>query len=98
MTIEWGESIDDMMHEGQVNILLVDDQPNNLLALEAILAHEGRNLVRAQSGEQALLRVLDEDFAPILMDVQMPGMDGFDTSELILERDRSRHSPILFLT
>jgi signal transduction histidine kinase/DNA-binding response OmpR family regulator len=82
----------------RVNVLLVDDQPNNLLALEAVLAGEGLNLVRAHSGEQALLRILDDDYAAILMDVQMPGLDGFDTAELIRERDRSRHTPIIFLT
>ena len=87
-----------MKHEGRVSILLVDDQPNNLLALEAILDPHRLNLVRASSGEQALLRVLDDDFAAILMDVQMPGMDGFEAAELIRQRDRSKHTPILFLT
>jgi signal transduction histidine kinase/DNA-binding response OmpR family regulator len=87
-----------MTRDGKVNILLVDDQPHNLLALEAILGHEDLNLVRALSGEHALLRVLDDDFAAILMDVQMPGMDGFEAAELIRERDRSKHTPILFLT
>ena len=82
----------------KVNVLLVDDQPSNLLALEAILAGEGLNLVRAPTGEQALMRVLDDDYAAILMDVQMPGMDGFETAELIRQRDRSKHTPILFLT
>ena len=87
-----------MERQPEVNILLVDDQPSNLLALEAILAGEGLNLVRALSGGEALMRVLDEDFAVILMDVQMPGMDGFETAELIRQRDRSRHTPFLFLT
>ena len=87
-----------MEPEPKVNILLVDDQPNNLLALEAILGGMGLNLVRARSGEEALLRVLDDDFAVILMDVQMPGMDGFETADLIRERDRSQHTPIIFLT
>ena len=82
----------------QVNVLLVDDQPNNLLALEAILHGMGLNLVRACSGEVALMRVLDADFAAILMDVQMPGMDGFEAAALIRDRDRSRHTPIIFLT
>ena len=82
----------------KVNVLLVDDQPSNLLALEALLSAEGLNLVRAPSGEQALMRVLDEDYAVILMDVQMAGMDGFETAELIRQRDRSKHTPIIFLT
>ena len=90
-----GES---MERQPVVNILLVDDQPSNLLALEAILDGEGLNLVRALSGSEALMRVLDDDFAVILMDVQMPGMDGFETAELIRQRDRSRHTPFLFLT
>ena len=87
-----------MERQPEVNILLVDDQPSNLLALEAILDGEGLNLVRALSGSEALMRVLDDDFAVILMDVQMPGMDGFETAELIRQRDRSRHTPFLFLT
>ena len=87
-----------MERQPVVNILLVDDQPSNLLALEAILDGEGLNLVRALSGGEALMRVLDDDFAVILMDVQMPGMDGFETAELIRQRDRSRHTPFLFLT
>jgi signal transduction histidine kinase/DNA-binding response OmpR family regulator len=87
-----------MGNAGKVNILLVDDQPNNLFALEAILEGEDRTLVRATSGEEALLRVLDNDFAVILMDVQMPGLDGFETAAIIRERDRSKHTPIIFLT
>ena len=87
-----------MPTEPRVNILLVDDTPNNLLVLEAILGELGQNLVRARSGVEALRRLLDDDFAVILMDVQMPGMDGFETADLIRERDRSRHTPIIFLT
>ena len=82
----------------RANILLVDDTPGNLLVLEATLGGLGENLVRAASGLEALRRVLDEDFAVILMDVQMPGMDGFETAELIRGRERSRHVPIIFLT
>jgi signal transduction histidine kinase len=82
----------------KVNVLIVDDQPSNLLALEAILAGKGLNLVRASSGQEALLRVLDNDFAVILLDVQMPEMDGFEAAALIRERDRSQHTPIIFLT
>ncbi|MFL5531133.1 MAG: sensor histidine kinase [Gemmatimonadales bacterium] len=81
-----------------VNILLVDDQPANLIALEAMLEDLGQNLVRAESGREALKRLLSDDFAVILLDVKMPEMDGFETAELIRQRDRSRHTPILFLT
>jgi signal transduction histidine kinase/DNA-binding response OmpR family regulator len=86
------------MEPGITRVLLVDDQPKNLLALEAVLGGMGLDLVRAQSGEEALREVLDGDFAVILMDVQMPGMDGFETAELIRQRDRSRHTPIIYLT
>lgn len=81
-----------------VNILLVDDQPENLLALEAVLGKLGETLVRASSGEEALRCLLNQDFAVILLDVQMPGMDGFETANLIRSRARSQHTPIIFLT
>ncbi len=84
--------------DSKVNILLVDDQPNNLLALESILAEMGQNLVRADSGQRALKQLLDREFAVILLDVQMPEMDGFETASLIRERERSRNTPIIFLT
>jgi PAS domain S-box-containing protein len=84
--------------EEKVNILLVDDQPNNLLALESILDEMGQNLVRAASGKGALRQLLDREFAVILLDVQMPEMDGFETASLIRERERSRDTPIIFLT
>jgi PAS domain S-box-containing protein len=82
----------------QTSVLLVDDQPENLLALEAVLRPLGLNTVRATSGEQALRRLLDEDFAAILLDVQMPSMDGFETAEYIKQRERTQHIPIIFLT
>jgi hypothetical protein len=82
----------------RVNVLLVDDRPENLLALEAILQTLDVTLVKANSGEDALRRLLHDDFAVILLDVQMPGIDGFDTAALIRERERSRHTPIIFLT
>jgi hypothetical protein len=79
-------------------ILLVDDSLENLVSLEAALDGLGQDLVLAQSGMQALRHLLDHDFAAILLDVKMPGMDGFQTAELIRSRRRSRHTPILFLT
>lgn len=82
----------------QVDILIVDDRPENLLALEAILEPLGQRLVRASSGEEALRKLLTRDFAVILLDVQMPGMNGFDTARLIKSRERTRHIPIIFLT
>src|SRR3954453_6331982 len=80
------------------SLLLVDDRPQNLLALEAILEPLGQTLVTANSGEEALRRLLDGEFAVILLDVQMPGMDGFETAELIKQRQRTRDVPIIFLT
>jgi len=82
----------------QINILLVDDQPANLLALESILGDLGLNMVKAGSGREALRALLDEEFAVILLDVQMPDLDGFETASLVRERDKSHHTPIIFLT
>jgi signal transduction histidine kinase len=77
---------------------MVDDEPSNLLALEAILEPLGQRLIRANSGAEALRHVLDQDFAVILLDVQMPELDGFETAAMIRDRERSRHIPIVFLT
>src|SRR5690348_10216247 len=82
----------------RVKLLLVDDSPENLIALEATLEGLGQELVTARSGIEALRYLLDEDFAAILLDVRMPDMDGFETATLIRSRKRSRNTPILFLT
>jgi len=79
-------------------VLVVDDQPDNLLSAEAVLESLGEEVVTAESGAEALLRVLDRDFAVIVLDIMMPGMDGFETAEMIRSRERSRHTPIIFLT
>lgn len=81
-----------------MRILIVDDEPSNLLALEAILEPLGQVVVRATSGKDALKHALKEDFALILMDVQMPDMDGFEAAELFRARARTRDVPIIFLT
>src|SRR5215510_483985 len=88
------------MEDGKqrVNILLVDDNPSNLLSLETILHAPDRNLVSASSGEEALRYLLDEDAAVILMDVHMPNIDGLETAALIRGRERTRNVPIIFLT
>jgi PAS domain S-box-containing protein len=82
----------------KANILLVDDQPANLLALEAVLEDLGQVLVRAQSGEEALRALTGQEYAVVLLDVRMQGLDGFATARLIRERESSRHLPIIFLT
>src|SRR5947209_12121038 len=87
-----------MGSDDRVNILIVDDEPGNLLATEAVLAGLGQNLVTARSGPEALRRLLQQDFALILMDVRMPGTDGLETAALVRGRERSRHVPIIFLT
>jgi signal transduction histidine kinase len=86
------------MSEEQVNLLLVDDRPENLLALEAILEPLGQCLIRANTGPEALKHVLGDEFAAILLDVQMPGMNGFEVAEIIKSRERSRTIPIIFLS
>ncbi len=82
----------------KAKILLVDDRPENLLALEAILSSLDQVLVRAGSGEEALKALLTDEFAVVLLDVQMPGMDGFETAEHIKRREKTRDLPIIFLT
>src|SRR5215510_4023273 len=86
------------MSTGKVSILLVDDHTENLLALEALLTNLDQNLVRAESGFDALRLLLHQEFALIILDVDMPMMNGFETAALIQEREKSRHTPIIFLT
>jgi len=81
-----------------VKILLVDDQPENLLSASAVLESLGQEVIRAESGREALRQLLDKDFAVIVLDVMMPEMDGFETAALIRQRERSRLTPIIFLT
>jgi len=82
----------------KANILLVDDRPDKLLALEAVLSSLDQNLVQARSGKEALRQLLKRDFAVILLDVSMPTMDGFETASLIRQRPSSEHTPIIFIT
>ena len=80
------------------NILLVDDRPENLTALEAVLVALGQNLVTARSAEEALRFLLHEEVAVILLDVQMPGIDGFQAAEMIRGRAKTHHIPIIFMS
>src|SRR5881396_3944070 len=80
------------------NILLVDDDPGSLMAMETLLAGPGRTIVTAESGQDALRHLLQQDFAVILLDVRMPRLDGFETAALIRQRARSEHTPIIFVT
>src|SRR5215831_10198199 len=82
----------------RINILLVDDQPGKIMAHESILADLGENIIRATNGPEALQCLLRQDFAVILLDVNMPGMDGFETAELIRQRPRFEKTPIIFIT
>jgi len=82
----------------KANILLVDDRPENLVALEAILGSLNQKLVPVRSGDAALKALLSDEFAVILLDVVMPGMDGFETAAHIKRRPRTRDVPIIFLT
>jgi PAS domain S-box-containing protein len=87
-----------MKTEPTANILIVDDDPRTLLAMEALLSGPGRHTITAASGQEALRRLLRQDFSVILMDVRMPDMDGFETADLIRQNERLRHVPIIFLS
>src|SRR5262249_16287331 len=82
----------------KANILLVDDNPIKLLALESALAGPEQHLFKAHSADEALRYLLHQDFAVILLDVNMPGISGFELAELIRRRERSRHTPIIFIS
>lgn len=82
----------------RAGILLVDDMEDNLAALEAVLASLGQPLVRARSGEEAMKALLRQDFALVLLDILMPGMDGFETASNIKRLDQTKDIPIIFLT
>jgi PAS domain S-box-containing protein len=84
--------------EVRANILLVNDRPDQLIALATVLGPLQENLVLARSGEEALRQLLHHEFAVVLLDVHMPGLDGFQTASLIRQRRRSRSTPIIFLT
>ena len=86
------------MDNQMVNILLVDDREENILALEAVLTSPNYHLKKALSGEEALRWVLREEFAVIIMDVQMPRMNGFETAKMIRQRDKTKDVPIIFVT
>src|SRR6202008_1075525 len=81
-----------------VKVLLVDDEPRNLDALESILESSGCTLKRAQTADQALFQILQNEFAAIVLDIKMPGTNGLELARLIKQRKRSQHVPILFLT
>lgn len=80
------------------NVLLVDDEPANLVSLEAVLEEEGRNLIKSNSGHEALKILLREDISLVLLDVQMPEMDGFEVAELMRARKDTQTIPIIFVT
>ena len=82
----------------QVNILIVDDEPKNLLVLETVLDDPGYRLVRAGSGQEALLALVNDEFAVLVLDVQMPDMTGFELAQLVKQRKKTAHVPIIFLT
>jgi signal transduction histidine kinase len=87
-----------MPQEERVNILLVDDLPEKLMALESLLTDPAFNVVKSNSGQDALRQLLRDDFALILLDVNMPSMDGFETAALVRQRRKTEHIPIIFIT
>src|SRR3979409_2648195 len=87
-----------MVFPEKVNVLLVDDRPDGLLAMEVVLPSPSLNLIKAASGQEALARLAGNDIAVVLLDAQMPGMDGFETARIIRQNIWSREVPIIFVT
>ena len=87
-----------MLDQPRVDILVVDDSPASLMALEAALVELGQNVVTATSGREALKRLLTQEFAVIVLDIRMPDMDGFETASLVRQHPRYEHTPIIFVT
>lgn len=87
-----------MQQQEKTNILIVDDNPSKMISLESILAQRDYNIIKANSGKEALHCLLQQDVAVILLDVVMPEMDGFETARLIRSRDKNKHTPIIFIT
>ena len=86
------------LNQASVNILLVDDRPENLISLESMLDNTSRNIIRANSGQEALRFALENEIALILLDVQMPDMDGFEVARLLKENSRTKDISIIFVT
>ena len=84
--------------DAPINILIVDDEPKNLTVLETVLDDPGYRLVRAESADQALLALVAEEFALLILDIRMPGMTGFELAQMIKERKKTARVPIIFLT
>ena len=87
-----------MQIDPPVNVLVVDDQPENLMALEAVLSVTGLNIVKANSGREALISMLEDEFAIVILDIQMPVMTGYEVASTMRQRDATKHTPIIFLT
>lgn len=87
-----------MSDHPKFNVLIVDDRPENLLTLEGILENENLNIIKASSGNEALAIMLEHNISLVLMDVQMPGMDGFEVAEIMRSNDRTKFIPIIFIT
>src|SRR4051812_42783812 len=98
MSLPYGDDEEPLRISYGRDILVVDDHQTNLIAIEAALSPLGRKLVLANSGTEALGRLLEKDFALIILDVAMPGMDGFETAKLVRSRERNRATPIIFIT
>src|ERR1044071_2708958 len=84
--------------DAPINILIVDDEPKNLTVLETILDDPSYRLVRAETADDALLALVSEPFALLILDIRLPGMTGFELAEVIKQRKKTAHVPIIFLT